>query len=396
MARPKRVPSRASAQRKEDAEQRRKADPAPASPAGDGVRIRTSERRDFKRCPQRWWWSWVDGLHKRGSEVNALWFGTGVHHALATWYGKPGIKRGEHPAKTWAEWCGDEYRVFRTSNDFDETTYVDARSLGIAMLEGYVDTYGTDEWMEIIAVETPFQIMVQRADGTWFEYDGTFDGVYRDKRNGEFFILEHKTAKQISFKHLSLDDQAGSYLWVATEILRERGVLGPKQRLSGITYNFLRKQMPDDRPKDDRGRATNKPQKEHYVRALEAAGVAVPAKATLAVLEGLAADRALRVLGEISKQQPLPNFEREFVWRNDKERVVMAQRVVAEERSMAAFRSGMLPLFKTPTRDCSWDCAFFELCELHEQGGDWEEFRDTFFKRRDPYADHRKSAAEAV
>jgi hypothetical protein len=59
---------------------------------------------------------------------------------------------------------------------------------------------------------------------------------------------------------------------------------------------------------------------------------------------------------------------------------------------MNAMRRGELPVYKNPTMDCSWDCAFFQMCELHEQGPGWEDFRDAVFTTQDPYADHRKSA----
>jgi hypothetical protein len=65
----------------------------------------------------------------------------------------------------------------------------------------------------------------------------------------------------------------------------------------------------------------------------------------------------------------------------------------AEVEHMDTMRYGELPLYKNPTRDCSWDCEFYTMCKLHELGGnDWQEYRDSVFKVKDPYADHRKSA----
>jgi hypothetical protein len=356
------------------------------------VRIRTSERRDFKRCPQRWAWTWLDGLVSR-THKDALWFGHGVHVALADWYGKQGRRRGPLPAETWAKWCGDEYRRLRVGETFDEQQYVDAKELGTVMLTGYVDEYGADDWMHVVAREQTFEIVVQRADGTTFLYNGTFDLVFRDLRNGQLWLGEHKTAKQISEAHLTLDDQGGSYLWVATEVLRSKGVLKSNERLHGVMYNFLRKQLPDERPRDAQGYATNMPKKEHYLAALPGK---VHPKMTLDVMHGKAEEHGVVVLGDRSAKQPKPNFERFHIWRNDRERVVMAQRVLAEEQHMSAVRSGALPIFKTPTRDCSWDCDHYQMCELHEQAGDWEEFRDVQYKHRDPYADHRKGADEGL
>jgi hypothetical protein len=49
--------------------------------------------------------------------------------------------------------------------------------------------------------------------------------------------------------------------------------------------------------------------------------------------------------------------------------------------------------------DCSWDCPFFAMCQLHETDADWEEYRDAMFHRIDPYSDHRlaiKSAGDDI
>jgi len=66
--------------------------------------LRTSERRSFKRCPQQWAWAWRQGLRPNGFTANALWFGSGIHLALAeryefaedaksaTFWLRPGIK----------------------------------------------------------------------------------------------------------------------------------------------------------------------------------------------------------------------------------------------------------------------------------------------------------------
>jgi hypothetical protein len=399
MAAQKTPSKKRSAQRSEGAKTTRRAARPPTlrRQATPIVRVRTSERRAFKRCPQRWWWAYREGLESK-RQKDALWFGTGIHEALATYYGKPGLKRGPHPAETWKKWCGEEYRTMRVGSDFDEQAYVDARALGIAMLEGYVKEYKDQEdWLSMVAVEQPFEIEMVRGDGSVFLYNGTFDGVYRDLRTGHLWLLEHKTAKTISDAHLPLDDQAGSYLMVATEILRDKGVLGSSEEIKGILYNFLRKQLPDERPIDPvTGLATNKPKKEHFLEAFKRAGLAANPKMALSVMQDVATQHGLTVLGEVSATQQKPNFERFPIWREPKSRLVMADRIVAEEAAMGMYRSGALPLYKTPTRDCSWDCDFFEMCDLHEQGGDWEEMKTISFRTRDPYYDHRKSASEGL
>lgn len=327
-------------------------------------KLRTSERIAFKRCPQRWWWSYRDGLRSIGQPSNPLWFGTGWHLALALWY-KPGKKRGIDPRETWTKYCEDEIRFIKTESNGGEmdlteqkvAEYVEATELGKVMFDGYLDTFGKDENWKVLAPEQTFQVSIPDPDTgePLIEYAGTFDGVYLDEEDGRIKLMEHKTAAAISTKHLSLDDQAGSYWAIATNVLRHQKLIRPKQTIAGITYNFARKAKPDDRPTNELGQYLNKD-------------------------------------GSVSKVQGSPRFVRELIPRTAYERRVQIKRIQNEAIAMEAYREGSLPLIKNPTKDCSWDCDFFDMCELHESTPDWEDYRDAMFKIEDPYKDHRKAA----
>jgi hypothetical protein len=384
--------------------------------------LRTSERRDFKRCPQRWWWGWREGLKPRGSDRTPLWFGTGVHLGLAEWY-IPGAKRGVHPAETFANYAKDSLHTIKLQDATDEAVaeYEDGAALGEILLNAYVEHWGRDESWDFIQAEKAFSIDVpwpgNDRQGLYdvseltpadllLVYKGTWDGVYRDLEDGKIKLLETKTAAQISTSHLSLDDQAGSYWAIASHSLREEGLIGSKERIHGITYNFLRKGKPDERPKDAEGYACNKPVKADYAAAIEAERQKMPGKVpgsswigppltgkeTLSMLEQIAQKLEITVLGERSKNQPAPLFIREPVWRTTPERKTQLRRIQDEGVVMMAYRDGTLPLFKNPTKDCSWDCSFFAMCELQDRGGDWETFKKAAYRVEDPYKDHRKSA----
>lgn len=380
------------------------------------VILRTSERRSFKRCQAQWWWAYRDGLKPRGAESTPLWFGTGVHLALAEWY-LPGTKRGPHPSETFLKFAGDAVTAIKTSDATEERVaeYVDGKELGVAMLDGYVKQYGTDPQWDFISAEQTFSLKVpwpkaeENRQGIWeldpetgdvelVEYDGTFDGVYRDLGTGHLELLETKTAKGISTSHLSLDDQAGSYWAVATYTLRKQGLIKPTERLRGIRYNFLKKALPDVRPRDAEGYATNKPIKVHYIAALKDKPGVGDAKSLgklkLDELEALAVRHNLVVLGDRSKVQPSALFHRELVNRTAPEQKTQLRRIQNEALQMKAIREGLLPLIKNPTRDCVWDCNFFTMCELQEQGGDWQTHKSVVYRVEDPYKDHRKNSDE--
>jgi hypothetical protein len=378
--------------------------------------LRTSERRAFKRCPQRWWWSYREGLKPVGAERTPLWFGTGVHLALAEWY-LPGTKRGPHPAETFADFARDAMRTVKVTTTQDEETlvqWVDAQKLGVVLMEEYVKKWGTDPRWRFIQAEQSFSLdvpwpkpseerqslyEVDADTGLLVVYKGTYDGVYQDLDTGRFELLETKTAKAVQTSHLTMDDQAGSYWAVATATLRKMGLIGEKQSISGINYNFIRKAMPDERPQDAEGYFTNKPVKADYWAALCAEEPSFDetnsiAKWTIPMLEAKAKEWGLTVLGERSKVQPAPLFSREMVHRTSAERNTQLRRIQNEAIVMQAYRDRTLPLIKNPSRDCTWDCDFFTMCELQDRGGNWEDLKSVGFRREDPYKDHRKSTDE--
>ena len=320
--------------------------------------IRTSERRSLKRCPAQWDWAWRKGLEPNATDTK-LWVGQGIHLALAEWY-KPGFVRGDVPAKTWLKFVGDEARYVRDNKGIiDDQTWVDARDLVAHMLLNYVENYGDDSNWDVIATEQSFEVVIRLSNGQTIIYTGTFDGVYRDRMTGKLWLMEHKSAASIpSTGYLELDDQAGSYFAFAEPVLKSKGIMHDDEHLEGIMYNFLRKAMPDDRPQDENGRFLNKD-------------------------------------GTVSKRQGTPLFMRHPVWRSPKQRVKMVNNIIAEAELMQAYRTKQLSITKTPTMDCSWSCPFFQMCQLHEQGEDWEMFRDAMFHRRDPYADHRLALKSA-
>jgi PD-(D/E)XK nuclease superfamily len=377
--------------------------------------LRTSERRDFKRCQRKWQWAWREGFKPVTAESTPLWFGTGVHLALAEWY-LPGTKRGVPPAETFEKFAAEAMRSVKVKDATEERVaeYEDGAALGVKLMELYVVEYGQDASWDFIQAEQTFSLpvpwpdntrqtayVVDKDSGLLVEYKGTYDGVYRDLVDGRIKLLETKTAKAIQTAHLAIDDQAGSYWAVATATLRKMGKIGPKESISEINYNFIRKALPDERPKDAQGYATNKPLKADYVKALlevtpgwmEAEEKAL-LKKTIPALAEMARVHRIEVLGERSKVQPSAIFERHPVHRTSAERSTQLRLIQSEAVQMQLVRDGVVEDTKNPTRDCQWDCSYYGMCELRDRQGDWRELARVSMRRQDPYADHRKSAEE--
>jgi hypothetical protein len=366
------------------------------------IELRTSERGAFKRCPQRWEWGVKMGLTPRRA-ANPLWWGQAMHVALAGWY-LHGSKRGPRPAETFSEVLeGDRAIRVPSGDEALEAEYVDARDLGIAVLEHYVEHYGVDEHWDVIATEQTFEYWMPKLGlrkGRHIRYLGTFDGVYRDRRTGYIWLMEHKSAAGINTNHLPLDYQAGSYWLVAEFVLRKAGLIGPHEHIRGIMFNFVRKAYPDVRPQDETGAYTNKPTKDHYKAALKAAGAPWETYGTMSMseLQLLARKLKLHVLGEVSKIQPAPYFLREPVSRSVAERRTQRLRIQQDAWHIERARNDPdYPIIKNPTKDCSWDCAFYKMCQLDEQGDQEsvQDFMQTLFVVRDPYEDHRDDRKSA-
>jgi hypothetical protein len=318
--------------------------------------LRTSERAAFKRCMFRWYLEYRMGYRPRAVQADALWFGIGVHEALAQFYLK-GQRRGPHPADTFEKWAGEEIAFAKTYLDetFDEPVWVDATELGIAMLEEYIDYYGRDEQWDVISIEQEFKVRILNEGKPVAYFASRWDGVVRSREDGLIYLLEHKTAAQIVLAYLELDDQGGSYWAVASQLLRKAGILKPDEHIAGIIYNFLRKAMPDERPVNEEGLRLNKNQ-------------------------------------SVSKRQPPQAFVRHPIERSPKEQATQIQRIADEIEVMNAVRNKTIPLTKTPTKDCP-RCPFWVPCQLHERSSDnYQTVLRNNYRQIDPYKDMRKSA----
>lgn len=321
--------------------------------------IRTSERSCFKRCPQQHHWRWRENLVPLSYSTGPLWLGTGGHLALAGWY-IPGKVRGVDPRETWDAYAKDSFSIMKyekTLDDEIEEDFISVQTLIHDLLTAYLNEYGKDEHIEVLDVEHPFQVVIP---GTVpVKLLGTIDLIVRNHaENDRVELWDHKFLKSIQTDHLEIDDQNGGYLTVGTHILREAGLIGNKEVVRGLVYNFLRKAKFDDRPKNSIGQYLNKD-------------------------------------GTVSQRQGSPLFERYWIAKTAAERNQQIKRIAEEAKIIRLMDKGKIPLFKSPRYTCKWDCDYFDLCKIDEAGGDTEEFKGNVYKKADPYADHRDEAVNS-
>ena len=331
--------------------------------AADIPIITTSERRDLKRCVYRWWWRYREGLTPKVLNQK-LWFGIGIHEALAVYFAKGTRRLPSKALDVWHAYCDtDELsETVRMRGELeDDEAYALVRDLGAEMLRGHHEHWGGSRDLDIIFTEKEFSFPIPslyEGEGVAGRFCSTFDGVARWRKNGMILLLEHKTAASISTRHLDDDEQTTGYWMVADYILHDLGVLGKNESINGVLFNFLAKRLPTTKQVNADGLVLNKD-------------------------------------GSISKQQPPPRFERpKPVLRTRGERQTSIEAIASELEHVRAFKAGELPLTKNHTMDCFWDCPFHDLCALHDQQAPgWEEFRDAMFTVQDPYRlAYRKAA----
>jgi hypothetical protein len=291
--------------------------------------------------------------------------------------------------------CDDEHRrIWEKGGDLDDEEVHDGIALGKAMLAGYVKHYGVDSRWQVIHTEQPFQIDVRhpRTGRLIAVYCGTWDLFVWDRLDKVYRVVDHKTRAQFKqdWAFYDLNDQAGSYLWVAPEVLRHMGLLGRKESIDGIVFNMLRKAMPQ--PVAEDGIRYNLPKKAHYLEALSKVSTNPRLdKFGVVALQKLAAEAGIVVRGDAKAVQPTPLFRRYTTTRGIEQRVKQGEKVLAEATHMDLVRRGRLPLLKHPTEDCV-RCPLFEPCQIDEY--DPEEavaYMDSMLVKRDMYADHREA-----
>lgn len=365
--------------------------------------IRQSERAAFKRCNWAWYQEYVKCMRPI-VELNktAAEFGTLIHIALAEYYKPGGIKdRGPEPAETFAVLAKDQVAAVRTTNYTDDenvSKWEDFKTLGIILMERYMDHYKGDPHWEVLDAERRFDVLIPDVRHKPIESEkgrrgyrpiagivGTFDLCYRDLEDDKVKMVDHKTAGQLTTHHLTLDEQASTYIAVATTALRHQGLIGPKESVTQMVYNFIHKVKP-----------FKEPLKDAYVQVLaEATGEnfhpdskKLWTKYLKEDLKAICEENELEVRGEPTDAQLFLRFP---VDRTFKERQRQIVRISEEARVMGMVRDGKIPLLKTPQKDCNW-CKFFDICELDESGEELEYFTESTMKKTDPYHDHRPEA----
>lgn len=173
----------------------------------------TSMVKCFKTCRKRYKYEYIDLLKPR-VKPQALDIGT-MYHAMLEQYAIKGDINIPLP------------------DQVDEYNFVVAK----AMANAYVE-FITDKKIEFVEVELPFIVAI----GYGKRLRGKIDAVI--VRNGEVFLLEHKTTSQYGDNYLSSllwEEQATNYLFAFNKLIEHGEVQGISQKALGMFYIIAEK-----------------------------------------------------------------------------------------------------------------------------------------------------------
>lgn len=292
-------------------------------------RLTNSEAKDFMRCRRKWWLKNIRGLRlKREKATGPMQLGNRVHRGLEVLYDS------EHDAELMmlnlhAQYDADKLEFPEEAEALDKE-----RDLAVAMLEGYVqwlEETGEDEDIEVLGVETPREIDFAEIDGVQITLMGKLDQRVRRRSTGEVLALDHKTVDDFSrVRLLPLDTQSLHYELIEYLHLLAKGVDADEERTGGVLFNMLRKVKRTVRAKP-------------------------------------------------------PFFMREPVRRNKAELQSYWTRIYTIAQDMLDVeRRGFEAAYPNPTRDCSWDCPYFGICPMFDDGSDVESVITLVYDEGDP------------
>lgn len=364
--------------------------------------IRTSDRKDFKKCRQMWdFGSKMRQDWEPNTTAQPLRFGTAFHAAMEIWY-KP---------ETW-EWTTDErsnvlaamavaefHKSYPKPLGPDGNPITDAEMvaeweaeslLGEAMLRNYFAQIAGKETLTPKLVEIEFEVPIVVPRDMWrvvltdtnFSLHSVRDGdklihhvlhykglpVYYQGRldmlaeeNGHYYIVDWKTAAKFDpLNWLELEEQITSYAWALQLLL---GI-----RIAGFIYAEFFKGAPSQ-PKINKNGSLSKDKSQSvtektYREAIDTLGLPVGDY-----------EEFLDYLRNNERQY----FRRELVQRSQQELEIAGRRIVLEAMEMVNEGTFIYP---NPSKmNCNY-CAFRSPCVLVNEGGDAEYALNAMFHKR--------------
>lgn len=205
--------------------------------------IHITDVQTFLTCRKRWDYS---SLLRQGLEprrlVGPFVTGRAIHAALEAFY-----KHGTDAVETVQAFFEHTRQELIANGRWERSSvaFAEELELSLSMADYYMFWHRTydgpwkDDDLEIISMETEFNVPIRRAGGRQdIALAGRFDGIVKHKADGSYWLMETKTAaNQFDRYDETLDRsiQATAYVIAAEHVL--------KQPVAGVMYNILRKKI---------------------------------------------------------------------------------------------------------------------------------------------------------
>lgn len=298
--------------------------------------VSNSSIQTFKRCRRRFWLEHYRQLRRKYEDTTgALALGSRIHKALELYYYEIGLGATSEDANLpgiWKTLC-DEERINIVADGLDTTTFDNEAELGRIMLEGYIqwiEDEGIDSDLEILSQEERLEAEMM---GGRVKVVGKIDQRVRRKTDGTRLIRDFKTSANFGdlYKTIQMNEQF--ILYMVLEMLKKDEI----DRVSGALVTALKK--------------------------VKRTAAAKP-----------------------------PFYEQMDVEHNIFELRNFFQRLQGELQMIIQMWDRLddgedphVVAYPTPTRDCSWQCPFYSVCPMFDDGSDVERALADQFESRSPF-----------
>lgn len=324
------------------------------------IRLRTdarllsnSEIQTFKRCRRKWWLAWHRGLRaRRERAVGPRAIGDRIHRALACHYVADGEQRLDARDALERFIKDDITDILKAHEDLeDETRAQLAKELNRdadlerAMIEGYlqwIEETGEDANLIVLGAEmyeeAPLPSLTGRG-GVPVYIIAKMDARVRRVTDAAILFIDHKTVGDFTQKTLTLkmDEQM---LWY--DIIETLNAVPVGDRSAGALFNMLR-----------RVKRTMKAKPPFYMR--------LEVRHNRYEIESF----YVRLYGVI-------------------------QEILRTEARLDAGGNHHQIAYPTPSPNCTWDCDYFTICPLFDDGSRVEAMIETYFTAGNPLAYYEK------
>lgn len=333
------------------------------------ARIRTSDRKSFKRCRRRW--GFESGLKQNltmTDQPSYFWLGTGGHFALEDFHG---YNYYGHPVEAFHAYVKAQEAFCARSRTNIPDDYREQTELGEGILDYYLTwlrhrnplkTYMVNGEPQVevrIQLEIPMEhLPPETREWGWDKvvYDATIDRVV--EIDGELWIVDYKFFQSFWTASLDYDQQMSAYIWAASCIY-DRPIVG------AIMHQFLKRVpspprlLASGRLSADKSQATTYYMYKDMVEELYGSVDKAPSD-IVRCLNGLAAKESEDRDG--------------FIWRSYTKRTPQQIEATGTKIIMEAgeMLNPDLPLYPNETKDCTWDCGFRDVCLMMDRDDDWE------------------------